>query len=126
LTNLTYNGNPNLIPSQIQNIDLRYEFYSNDNEIIAVSGFYKTFKNPIELTFYSATAPGNTQHRNIGQASVYGGELELRQNLDLISAHLKHLDVNINFSYIESIQEMDKTTNGEYDSKLLISEPVKP
>lgn len=119
LTNLTYNGNLNLIPSQIQNIDLRYEFYSNDNEIIAVSGFYKTFKNPIELTFYSATAPGNTQHRNIGQASVFGGELELRQNLDLISAHLKHLDVNINFSYIESIQEMDKTTNGEYDSKSL-------
>ena len=71
------------------------------------------------MTFYSASAPGNTQHRNIGNAQVYGAEMELRQNLSLVSEALKNFDLNLNFSYIQSIQEMDKTPNGEYDSKLL-------
>lgn len=118
LTNLTYNGNLGLVPSIIQNLDLRYEWYTGDNELIAFSGFFKTFKDPIELTFYSASAPGNTQHRNIGEAMVYGGEIELRQNFDFIAEQLKKFDININFSYIQSIQEMDKSPNGEYESKL--------
>jgi outer membrane receptor protein involved in Fe transport len=92
--------------------------YRCDNELIAFSGFFKTFKDPIELTFYSASAPGNTQHRNIGEAMVYGGEIELRQNFDFIAEQLKKFDININFSYIQSIQEMDKSPNGEYESKL--------
>ena len=119
LTGLIYNGNLNLKPSIIQNFDIRYEWFNTNEHLIALSGFYKTFKNPIELTFYSASAPGNTQHRNIGNAQVYGAEMELRQNLSLVSEALKNFDLNLNFSYIQSIQEMDKTPNGEYDSKLL-------
>ncbi len=118
LTNLTYNGNLDLVPSLIQNADVRYEWFSSDSELIALSGFFKSFQNPIELTFYSASAPGNTQHRNIGEAMVYGGEIELRQNFDFIADQLKNLDLNVNFSYIQSIQEMDKSPNGEYESKL--------
>lgn len=118
LTNLTYNGNLDLVSSLIQNADVRYEWFSSDSELIVLSGFFKSFQNPIELTFYSASAPGNTQHRNIGEAMVYGGEIEIRQNFEFIADQLKNLDLNVNFSYIQSIQEMDKSPNGEYESKL--------
>jgi len=118
INNLTYNGNPLLVPSKIQNFDLRLERFNSDSELIAISGFFKTFKNPIELAFYSSSAPDNTIHRNIGQALVYGGELEIRQNFDFINSTLENWDFNVNFSYIMSEQEMDKSPNGEYESKL--------
>lgn len=118
LSNLTYNGNLNLKPSKIQNLDLKYEFYNKEDHIIALSGFYKNFKNPIELVFYSASQPGNTQHRNVGKATIYGAEFELRQGLDLVSPIMENFEVNVNFSYIISQQEMDKSPNGEYESKL--------
>jgi len=116
ISGLTYNGNLNLKPSYINNFDVRFENYGIGNQMFAVSGFYKTFQDPIELTFYSGAAPTNTQHRNIGEAKVYGAEFEFRKDLDFIG--LTNFNFNVNASVIKSIQQMDKTPNGEYDTKL--------
>jgi len=116
LTGLTYNGNINLKPSYINNFDLRFENYGKGNQMFAISGFYKTFTDPIELTFYSGSAPSNTQHRNVGTATVYGAEFEFRKDLDFIG--IRNFNINVNASIIESVQQMDKTANGEYDTKL--------
>lgn len=116
ISGLTYNGNLNLKPSYINNFDFRFENYGNGNQMFAISGFYKTFQDPIELTFFSGSAPTNTQHRNIGEAKVYGAEFEFRKDLDFIG--LNNFNFNINASLIESIQQMDKTPNGEYDTKI--------
>jgi outer membrane receptor protein involved in Fe transport len=116
ISGLTYNGNLNLKPSYINNYDVRFENYGKGNQMFAVSGFYKTFKDPIELTFYSGAAPTNTQHRNIGEATVYGVEFEYRKDLDFIG--LRNFNFNVNTSVIKSVQQMDKTPNGEYDTKL--------
>jgi TonB-dependent receptor len=116
ITDLTYNGNIKLRPSYMNNFDLRFENYGKGNQMFAVSAFYKTFKDPIELTFFSSSAPSNTQHRNIGAAKVYGAEFEFRKDLDFIS--LRNFNINLNASFIKSVQEMDRTMNGEYDSKL--------
>ena len=43
-------GNLDLKPSYIDNLDMRYEIFGDKGDIIAFSGFYKTFKDPIELT----------------------------------------------------------------------------
>lgn len=117
ISNLTYNGNINLQPSEIQNLDLKLEWFRNDDELMALSAFYKDFTNPIELTFYGTSFADQVIHRNIGKAQVFGGEIELRQNFDFISNTFKNLSLNLNFSYIISEQEMDKTTGGEYESK---------
>jgi outer membrane receptor protein involved in Fe transport len=116
ISGLTYNGNLNLKPSYINNYDVRFENYGKGNQMFALSGFYKTFKDPIELTFYSGAAPTNTQHRNIGEATVYGVEFEYRKDLDFIG--LRNFNFNVNTSVIKSVQQMDKTPNGEYDTKL--------
>ena len=43
-----YIGNANLERSLIDNYDLRWEWFARPGEIIAVSGFYKWFRKPIE------------------------------------------------------------------------------
>jgi len=119
LTNLTFNGNINLQPSYINNFDLRFEKFGEKAQLIAVSAFYKTFQNPIELAFFSASSPDNLQPRNIGSANVYGLEFDIRKNLGFLGDNYDKFSVNINASFINSRQEMDKSPNGEYESKLL-------
>jgi len=119
ITNLTFNGNLNLKPSYINNFDFRIEKFGDKAQLVALSAFYKTFKDPIELSFFSASAPDNLQPRNIGEAKVYGLEFDIRKNLGFISQKMSNLNVNLNASFIKSKQTMDKSLNGEYDSKIL-------
>jgi len=119
ITNLTFNGNIDLQPSYINNFDLRYEKFGEKAQLFAISAFYKSFKNPIELAFFSASSPDNLQPRNIGSAQVYGLEFDIRKNLSSLGDLLKNFNININASFIKSRQEMDKSINGEYESKLL-------
>ena len=98
LSNMTFNGNINLKPSYIDNLDLRYELFGEDNELFAISGFYKSFKDPIELTYYEASTE-NFQPKNLGNAKVYGLELELRRQFS------QSLGINLNASIIKSRQQ---------------------
>jgi len=119
ITNLTFNGNINLQPSYINNFDVRFEKFGDKAQLIALSAFYKNFKDPIELAFFSASAPDNLQPRNIGSANVYGIEIDVRKNLGFFGEKFENFNFNFNASLIKSSQEMDKSPNGEYESKLL-------
>lgn len=105
IENELFIGNINLQPTYINNFDLRYEIYGEEEkkfglgDFLAVSGFYKKFKDPIELTFF-AEATGQVTPRNLGDAEVYGVELELRKSLDIIG--LDNFSLNLNTSIIES------------------------
>ena len=117
LSNMTFNGNINLKPSYIDNLDLRYELFGEDNELFAISGFYKSFKDPIELTYYEASTE-NFQPKNLGNAKVYGLELELRKQIS------QSLGINLNASIIESRQqygssELSLRTKGLRDGESL-------
>ena len=117
LSNMTFNGNINLKPSYIDNLDLRYELFGEDNELFAISGFYKSFKDPIELTYYEASTE-NFQPKNLGNAKVYGLELELRKQI------IQSLGINLNASIIESRQqygssELSLRTKGLRDGESL-------
>jgi outer membrane receptor protein involved in Fe transport len=113
VSNIVYLGNLDIQPSYINNFDLRYEVFPGNGEIIAASVFYKRFKDPIELVTYSAAATDNFQARNVGEAQVYGAEIELRKQLT------ENFSVRFNSSIIEARQEFDRTPGGEYDSKSL-------
>ncbi len=105
LSNSTFIGNIFLKPSYIQNLDFRYEYYGKKTDMFAVNPFYKHFKDPIELALY-ASAPNNYTPRNLGNANVYGIELEVRKQLDFVSNKLKNFKINLNASYINSQMEM--------------------
>lgn len=96
-------GNLELQPTYINNLDLRFEKYGEEGDFFAISGFYKSFTDPIELSFIRG-ATGQFTPLNLGDATVFGGELELRKNLGFISG-LDNFSLNANLSVIESQQE---------------------
>ena len=113
LTGITFIGNLDLQNTIINNLDARYEYFFEGGQTVALSGFYKSFTNPIELVAYSAAAPSNFQPRNVGNATVAGLEFEVRKNLGFMG--LSNFEVNSNFSYIYSAVTRDST---EYSARV--------
>lgn len=116
ISSTIFNGNLEVQPSYINNYDLRYEIYGDDGDFFAVSGFYKDFTDPIEIAFFRA-APGQYQPVNLGDAKVFGGEIELRKNLGFITG-FENFNVNANVSIIESQQEFNQAERENRESQL--------
>ncbi len=95
-------GNIDIQPTYINNFDLRFESYGEGTNFFALSAFAKTFDDPIELSFIRE-ARGQFIPLNLGDATVYGGELEVRRNLDFIPGW-QDFSFNANVSIIESNQ----------------------
>jgi len=108
-------GNVNLKRALITNFDLRYEYYPNPNELIALGLFYKTFKDPIEqiLVASSAFEPIRS-YQNAQGANNYGLELEVRKSFSNITSILDGLMFVGNLSLIKS--KIDLNINGFQES----------
>ncbi|MEZ4912117.1 MAG: TonB-dependent receptor [Saprospiraceae bacterium] len=91
----------NLVNTDIDNYDLRWEHFSEGGQSISLSTFYKKFTNPIEIVQY-VQAVGNFQPRNVGDGSVLGVELELIKNLGFINGSLSNLSFNLNTTFAHS------------------------
>ena len=100
-----YIGNPDLIHTKINNYDLRLEWFMRPGEIAAVSGFYKDFYDPIELTIVDVN--GSIGPRNVDKGTVYGVEFEARGQLDRIANALKYFRLGGNLTFVHS--EVDLT-----------------
>jgi TonB-dependent receptor len=96
-------GNTDLKTANIQNADVKWEFYPTPNELISVSGFYKHFSNPIE-SFLLLQANGLAySFINANSAQNYGLELEVRKGFqNSSSVFLQNLSVVGNVSLIKS------------------------
>ncbi len=82
-------GNDTLRPTDITNLDLRFEFFHGNGQIISTSLFYKDFTNPIENTvFFGGSGSRTYTYRNVANAVDYGIEFELRTKLSFIDSLL--------------------------------------
>ncbi len=94
-------GNHNLKPAYIDNVDLGWEWYPKAGEVISLSAFYKHFRDPIEWTY---TVAGGTDliysYMNALGANNFGLELDIRKSLDFI--HLPDLSLSVNAAWIQS------------------------
>jgi len=106
LTEIRFLGNLELVPTYINDIDLRYEIFAKDAQMFALSGFYKGFKNPIELQAYNDGVPLDITPKNSPSATVIGLEVEGRKNFGFISEDLKDLTLNVNVTVVKSEIEM--------------------
>tara|TARA_R110002126_G_scaffold78633_5_gene195743 strand:+ start:1491 stop:4328 length:2838 start_codon:yes stop_codon:yes gene_type:complete len=95
-------GNIDIQPTYINNYDIRFEAYGEGTNFFAISGFAKTFDDPIELTFIRE-ARGQFIPLNLGDAKVFGAELEYRRNMGFIPGW-ENFNFNANISVIESQQ----------------------
>lgn len=75
-------GYTDLKRALIDNVDLRWERYSNKQDMISFGAFYKRILNPIEFRLETSQALIRTfTYQNEEVATNYGLELELRKNL---------------------------------------------
>ena len=95
-------GNPGLKRTLINNFDIRYELYTRPGEIIAVSAYYKTFKDPIIRAFNPKASIPELSFVNVDKAEVLGVEFEFRKSLDFISPFLHDFYFNTNLTLIKS------------------------
>lgn len=115
-------GNIELQPTYIDNLDLRFEKYGEEGDFFAISGFYKSFTDPIELSFIRG-ATGQFTPLNLGDATVFGGEIELRKNLGFIHG-LDNFSLNANLSVIESQQEYSEDERASRLDNLRVGETL--
>jgi TonB-dependent receptor len=99
----SFAGNVNLERTLIDNFDLRWEWFLRPGELLAISGFYKRFINPIERTIIITSADNpEVTYRNVDGGTVIGLELEARKRLDGIHSWLNNFQLGFNLSLVNS------------------------
>lgn len=99
-------GNPDLERTLGHNADLRFEWFPSPSEIISVSGFYKYFNDPIQREFNVEAQNPEIQFSNIDYARNVGLEFELRKNFGFLWAPLRFLQLNVNYTYVNSVTQI--------------------
>lgn len=101
-------GNPYLYPSEDYNLDLKWEFFPKNDELMSVTLFGKYIVNPInEITLASST--NDISFINTGDwGSVFGAEFEIRKNLlEWDTQNKSKLSAGFNASYMQTNQELN-------------------
>lgn len=99
-------GNPELDRTSILNGDLRFELFPGQNEVIAVTTFYKNFTKPIERVIIP-TSRGVETFQNAQGATNVGLELEARKGLGFIHPVLKDFSLLSNLTFVYSRVHLD-------------------
>jgi len=114
-------GNQNLKTADIDNLDLRYEFYPSKGETVSIGGFYKRFSNPIENVTQITTEQPQFNYANAKSAFNYGAEIELRKSFKELTdnLYLGRLSVNLNASYIFSEVDLGSDVTSQQQVRAL-------
>ena len=86
-------------------MDLRWEWFFDEAQVVAVSGFYKRFQDPIELQVRNVNNRAS-QYLNSKGARSFGAEIELRINLGHLSDLVRNFDFETNLALIHSRIEL--------------------
>jgi hypothetical protein len=123
ITNRIFNGalfsyrgwDGNLTETRIDNLDLRWEYFMDRGQMISISGFMKTFDDPIELVRIPEQQTSTEyQPRNVGDGRLVGVEFELRKNLGFLASFLRDFNFSSNITLVESQISM---TDVEYNAR---------
>jgi len=96
-------GNLDLERTLITNYDLRWEWFMNPGEVVAISAFYKEFDKPIETVIDLNAADGDAiTYENVSSGEVAGVEFEVKKNLAFLAEALQNFGVSTNISLINS------------------------
>ena len=107
-TDENFVGNPFLVNTEIENFDIRGEYYFARDQFLTLGLFYKDFVSPIEeISIFSADAV-RTEFRNAPSAEVFGAEIEYEQVLPLDRwlgwgyMEDKEFTVKTNYTWVDS------------------------
>jgi hypothetical protein len=103
LGGVSITGNSALQRALINNVDVRYEWFPTNYEVISVGIFSKHFINPIERLEQATSGAYQARFQNAISATNYGIELELRKQL------LTHVSTFSNITLMHSLVQLDTT-----------------
>jgi len=95
-------GNKDLTLSEIENYDLRLEWFFGDGEVVAFSVFRKDILNPIEMESFSYLSTDYLMAVNYPEGEVNGMEFEIRKKLDFLPGFLRFFTIGANQTVMES------------------------
>ena len=98
-------GNPDLERAQIDNFDLRWEWYPQAGESLSVGAFYKKFHQPIE-SIVVVSAQHSVTYQNADSAQNFGMEVDFRKNFGFLGGRMENLVLAGNASWIYSRVEL--------------------
>ncbi|MDO8908593.1 MAG: TonB-dependent receptor [Pseudohongiella sp.] len=124
--NTRVQGNPNLIFSNIDHVDLRSELYFDNGDNLTMSLFYKDITNPIE----SVERPGPQDARllsfeNAESGEIYGVEFEGLKNIGrgfFVGGNLVLSDSELRFNAASSQTSLSRRLTGH--SKYVVNTQV--
>lgn len=105
-------GNPNLVPVDAHNFDLRYEYFPTAIDQLLIGAFYKVINNPIERAILPATDPNFPEFLprfttmipiNLETAVNWGLELDVMK-------YFKRFGIRANYTFTDSRIESIKRT----------------
>lgn len=105
-------GNDTLKPSNITNLDLRFEYFPGNGQVVSTSFFYKDFTNPIENTvFFGGSGSRTYTYRNVENAVDYGMEIEFRSKLSILDSMfntniLDNFTIYTNLTLVKSVVDL--------------------
>ncbi len=129
LTNRIFNGSlfpyddwaGKLVPTMIDNLDMRWEKFYNGSEVLSFSLFYKHFADPIELVRIPQQQTSTEyQPRNVGSANLFGAEVEINKSLSFMSSALEKFSFNANVTVVQSSVTM---TDLEFNARKAYEKP---
>ncbi|MEO1419973.1 MAG: TonB-dependent receptor [Pseudomonadota bacterium] len=129
-TDQDFIGNPFLQNSEIDNFDLRFEYYFGRGQFVTLGGFYKDITNPIETTTLQVGGLLGQTFVNAPSADLFGFEFEYEQTFDIggwIPAvpllNSSDLVIKTNYTFTDS----EVSTDGDVILATVISgQPASP
>ena len=109
-------GNTALVPTIIQNLDFRSEYYFEADEFVSIGFFHKKFDKPIEDVFQPLAGSLIKVPQNALSAENQGVELESRVSLRRVSRNLRRWSILGNVSWIQSKVNLDPATASQLTS----------
>ena len=98
-------GNRDLKDTENINVDLKYEYFSDKKDMVAVAVYGKNIQDPIERIF-KASATQITTFQNSKVANLYGAEFEFIFNLANLSDKLDKVSIGLNTSVMKTKVEI--------------------
>jgi len=117
-TLIRFEGNPDLKPADIENYDLRLEWYPSDTESITLAWFSKDLKNAVENRFIRSGEDFQYySFANIDESEIDGWELDLRKTFVLGALQGHEIFVQFNYTDISSSVDVAEAAENyqEYD-----------
>ena len=122
LGNISGNGNPSFDPLMSWNYDASFEWYPNDDTILAVGGYYKSFQGGFETIVQSETFDINGQalDRDVtvtqtsdDTSTLVGLEVTASHGFTYLPGLLSGLGAKISYNHVQSDFEFEDSRYGD-------------